>query len=877
MPTISFFCHACSIKGRVACLRRWLWTALCLLPAAPALFAASVPAGFSDRQLFLGLTSPTALAALPDGRLLLVQQNGLIRMVKSDAVLPTSFYQVANVDSAGEHGCLGAVADPGFANNRFIYLYCTVRNASGLNNRVLRVTEANDRAVAGSERVILDLPNVPAGNRFHMGGGMRFGADGKLYIVVGNHEDAVSPFASANSQRLDTPFGKVLRINADGTVPGDNPFVASAGAYQSIWALGLRNPFGIDAQPGTGLLYINDVGEANWEEINRGQRGANYGWPAAEGNSPDSRFTNPVHAYPHAGGACSITGGAFYNPAAPQFPARFIGRYFFADFCTGQIRSLNPAAPGTTEAFASAIGNPIALAVTPNGGLYYLAGNQGTGSPQPGAGSLGKISFSTSTAQLPAIAAEPQDQLVSTGSTATFSVSANNATSYQWLRNGAPIAGATAPSYTTPATSAADSNATFRVRVANGFGSVESRSATLTVTSNRAPQARIDTPAVGASFAPGELVRFSGAGLDPDDGNLPPASLVWDIDFQHDAHAHDFLGPLTGAAGSFVATPFEVNEANSWIRLRLTVTDSTGATATATRDLYMKQQITDFAPATTPLSGWGPVENNRSNGEAAAGDGSSITLGGIPYPRGLGVHAPSEVVYNLAGACSGSFIADVGVDDEVGNLGSVVFQVWLDNVKAYDSGIVRGADLRRNVNVGVSGRQQMRLVVQDAGDGNQYDHADWAGARVTGCGVPSLQASNLQVADNANAPDWSLRTDLQVSDAVYGDRDYTFQSIPGNLLGAQWIRTANDSKSHAGMPLASFILNAAADVHIALQNDRGVPDWVDDSWTDTGTEIATREGSATRTYSVFRKRVDAGTVILGPWNSVTSMYLVIIR
>lgn len=713
---------------------RWRPLALlCLLLfLATSLFAATVPSGFADAQLFRGLTSPSAMAALPDNRLLIVQQDGVIRIAKNDTVLPANFYQVANVDSFAERGCSGVVADPGFSDNHFVYFYCTVTNASGSNNRVLRVTEANDRAVAGSERVIIDLPNVPVGTQYHMGGGLRFGADGKLYIAVGNHEDIKQPFASSTAQRLTSAFGKILRINSDGTVPSDNPFFSTAGAYQPIWALGLRNPFSLDAQPGTDLIFINDVGQGHGEEINLTQRAANYGWPETEGYSLDSRFVNPVYSYAHVGGACAITGGAFYSPAAPQFPQRFFGRYFFADFCSGQIRSINPASPGAAEEFASAIGNPIALTVTPNGALYYLARNQKTGTALPGAGTLGKISVSSSLA--PSIAVEPQDQLVTIGSAATFDVRANGgATSYQWFRNGTAISGATLRSYTTPLPTQADSGSTFHVRVSNAVGSVDSRRALLTVTTNRMPVARIDTPAVGRSFAPGETITYSGAGVDPEDGALPPSALAWDIDYQHDAHAHDFVSPHQGAGGSFVATPFEAAEANSWIRIRLTVTDSMGRTATRTRDIVMQQQITDFTPVGTVVNGYGAIENNRSNGEIPAGDGKRITLRSIPYLRGLGVHAPSEVVYNLAGACSGSFISDVGVDDEAGVRGSVIFQVFLDGVKAYDSGIMRRVDQRKNINVSVAGKQQMRLVVTDAGDGKDFDHADWAGARVTGC------------------------------------------------------------------------------------------------------------------------------------------------
>ncbi len=110
-----------------------------------------------------------------------------------------------------------------------------------------------------------------------------------------------------------------------------------------------------------------------------------------------------------------------------------------------------------------------------------------------------------------------------------------------------------------------------------------------------------------------------------------------------------------------------------------------------------------------------------------------ITLRGIPYAKGLDVHAASDVRYNLGAACSGYFVSDVGVDDEVDGQGSVVFQVFLDGVKAYDSGVVSGIDPRKSVNVSVAGKNELQLVVTDGGDGKSYDHADWANAQVTNC------------------------------------------------------------------------------------------------------------------------------------------------
>jgi chitodextrinase len=141
--------------------------------------------------------------------------------------------------------------------------------------------------------------------------------------------------------------------------------------------------------------------------------------------------------------------------------------------------------------------------------------------------------------------------------------------------------------------------------------------------------------------------------------------------------------------------------------------------------------ISDLSWVGTPVNGWGPVEKDTSNGESAAGDGGTITLNGVTYAKGLGVHANSQVTYNLGGSYS-RFVSDIGVDDEVGSAGSVVFQVWADGIKIYDSGLMTGSSATRTVNVAVTGVNQLQLVVTDGGDNNNNDHADWAGAYLAG-------------------------------------------------------------------------------------------------------------------------------------------------
>ena len=314
----------------------------------------------------------------PDGRIFVCEQGGSLRVIKNGVLLPAPFLTLS-VDANGERGLLGIAFDPNFASNNFVYVYYTV-STTPRHNRISRFTANGDVAVPGSETVILELNNLtPATN--HNGGAIHFGPDGKLYAAVG--ENATRD----NAQTLSNMLGKILRINSDGTIPSDNPFFNTAtGNNRSIWALGLRNPFTFAFQPGTGRMFINDVGENTWEEINDGIAGSNYGWPNEEGPGSNPTFRAPLFAYQHGIGptvGCAIAGGAFYNPATVRFPEIFVGKYFFADLCSGWIRVFDPAS-GTASGFASGIPQPVDLKVGADGSLYYLA---------RGAGALFRVQF----------------------------------------------------------------------------------------------------------------------------------------------------------------------------------------------------------------------------------------------------------------------------------------------------------------------------------------------------------------------------------------------------------------------------------------------------------------------------------------------------
>src|SRR5688572_7922997 len=577
----------------------------------------SVPSGFSETRIGPTIARTTSMTLAPDGRIFVSEQDGDLRVIKNGTLLSTPFVTV-NASNAGERGLIGTVFDPDHATNRFIYAFYTHDNAGTIRNRVSRFTAAAanpDRAEAGSETVIFETDALGS-SEWHNGGSLHFGPDGKLYISVGENN------VSSNAQTLTKVLGKMLRINKDGTIPTDNPFYnQTTGRNRAIWAMGLRNPFTFAFQPGTGRMFINDVGGTKFEEINDGVAGANYGWPATEGSTTNSAYKSPFYAYAHgaSGEDDAIAGGAFYNPKNRTFPSEYLGDYFFGEYGKGWVKRIDT----TTKAVNTLVSNAtdiVDVDVHDDGSLYYLSRH----------GGVFRVARTGSSA--PVITTHPDSKTVAKGQDVSFTVTASGQNlAYQWQRDGVDIAGATSATFSLSPAQLTDDGDAFRVRVSNSAGSVTSNAATLTVLDDDAPTAEILTPVVGSTYAGGTTISFSGAAADPEDGDLPASAFTWEVLFHHDTHNHPGAGPFTGiTSGSFNIPDLGETSDNVWYRIHLTVTDSVGLTHSVFRDV-LPQKATigletnvpgltltlDGAPVTAPSSFVGVVGIKRNLGAPA--------------------------------------------------------------------------------------------------------------------------------------------------------------------------------------------------------------------------------------------------------------------
>ena len=326
-------------------MRKLLLSAI-LLSALP--FSAQ---SFALTQFATGFTSPVEITHANDTRLFVVQQNGIIKIVQPNGTVNAAdFLNISSkITFGGERGLLGLAFHPQYATNGYFFVY--YNNTAG-NIVVARytVSSANPNvANDATEKIILNIPK-PFDN--HNGGSIHFAPDGNLWIVTGDGGSGGDP--NNNGQNKNSLLGKMLRIDINSTgpynIPSGNPFVgAGVDGADEVWSYGLRNAWKFSFDQTTGNAMIADVGQGVIEEINKvpvTTAGVNYGWRCYEGNNTyntagcaaSSTMTFPVAVYDHSGGKCSITGGYVYRgTASPSLQ----GKYFFADYCSTQIGTLD--------------------------------------------------------------------------------------------------------------------------------------------------------------------------------------------------------------------------------------------------------------------------------------------------------------------------------------------------------------------------------------------------------------------------------------------------------------------------------------------------------------------------------------------------------
>jgi glucose/arabinose dehydrogenase len=343
-----------------------------------------------------GLNSPVYLASPPGdtARLFVVDQAGVIRVVQHGQLLAAPFLDISGrVLYGGEEGLLSVAFHPSFASNHYFYVDYTHSNAAGDTTYTMieRYTVSADSNVADSttHKLILRItqPQPVSSYPNHKGGLLMFGPDGMLYIGMGDGGSGGDP--QNRAQNVDSLLGKLLRIDVDGgdpyAIPNGNPFKTTGGAPE-IWALGLRNPWRYAFDRTAGLLYIADVGQSAWEEVDvqpATQGGLNYGWRIMEGAhcyNPSSCSSTglvlPALEYDHSNGQCAIIGGFVYR--GTKFPA-LAGQYFYADLCAAWVRSFTFGGGAVTSQTSwtldTNVSSPVSFGEDANGELYLLASN----------------------------------------------------------------------------------------------------------------------------------------------------------------------------------------------------------------------------------------------------------------------------------------------------------------------------------------------------------------------------------------------------------------------------------------------------------------------------------------------------------------------
>ena len=653
----------------VANTRRLQVLALCVIAALAATFAASAqaasyPAGFEERTIASGLTGPVGVAWTPDGRMLLIEKDGRLKVAPAAGGAPTTVLDITGrVNSYWDRGLLGVAVDSDFANNRYIYLLYTYDthqltpdSSDAAISRLSRF-ELSPTNQLSNEAVLLGtwtgaacpapsntVDCIPSDGASHSIGTVRSAPDGTLYVGSGDS----SSFSFVDPQAVRTyneqsMSGKILHIDRNGRGLANHPFCPANANLDHVctklYAKGFRNPYRFTLRPGGGLM-LGDVGWDTREEVDFiSAGGKSYGWPCYEGTirtpgysalpecqteyakeGTANAHTPPVHDYLHNGASAAVLGGPTYQGS--EYPAGYRDTIFFGDYAAGFIKKLRVAANGSVsavEAFATGW-TGTDLEAAPNGDLVFTDFGDGS----PGTGSLKRVAYSPGNASPTARAAATPSSgaapLAVQFSSAGSSDANGDPLSYSWDFGDGATSTSANPSHTYTATGVWTATLT----VSDGRG-LSGTATTQVSVGGSGPTANILAPADESLYRDGDTITLRGSATDPEEGTLAASQLSWNVVIHHASHIHQ-VGSFNGVAQASFQT-LRDHDADSYYEITLRATDSTGLTSTRTVDIRPETVplTLDSEPAGAPMSYGGTSATAPFSTSAAIGFNTTIS------------------------------------------------------------------------------------------------------------------------------------------------------------------------------------------------------------------------------------------------------------